>query len=316
MAVYKQTTLEEDIEAALYLLKSIDYYNEDCYFDTHSAIYPYTNENLAGYFKKMYFKDKKVLTVCGSGDHYLNAVTMNAKKVDCFDINAFAWYYLNLKIAAILSLSRREFIRYFDYKEHPTVFSKLVNQNGFLCDDFYARIRRNLDDEIRNFWDALYDNAISWSVIRHSSLFKKDVMPPKIQFGYQSIKNNIYLRNDIYYARLKKLLVDNEFDFYVKDARNIKELKGLRYDLILLSNILAHLDNEYEEDSIEEIVENFFDLTEENGQIASIYLYGHKEVEENIYRVERLAKDKESTIIEFSGSACKRDAQLVLKKAA
>jgi len=83
--------------------------------------------------------------------------------------------------------------------------------------------------------------------------------------------------------------------------------------LILLSNVLVYLDNEYEEVSIGYIVENFFNITEEDGQIDLIYTYGYKESEDNICKSKQIVEGRESTVLEFPGTINKRGAVLVLK---
>lgn len=60
-------------------------------------VYAFTNENLTC-LKDLYdFKDKKVLTVLGSGDQYFSSVLFGAKEVDVYDIEPKAWDYFVLK---------------------------------------------------------------------------------------------------------------------------------------------------------------------------------------------------------------------------
>ena len=50
-------------------------------------VYPFTTEEISGYFKYLNLKDKSVLTVGSSGDQAFNAIYYGARKVTLFDIN-------------------------------------------------------------------------------------------------------------------------------------------------------------------------------------------------------------------------------------
>ena len=52
-------------------------------------LYPFTTENISGYFKEKDIKNKSILTVGSSGDQAINAFAMGAKEVTIFDINPF-----------------------------------------------------------------------------------------------------------------------------------------------------------------------------------------------------------------------------------
>ena len=83
-------------------------------------LYPFTNENIKGYYSKINFKNKNVLTVTASGDHALNALLLGANCVETFDSNPLAKYYSELKIAGIKTLSLEEFILFFYNKSFKT----------------------------------------------------------------------------------------------------------------------------------------------------------------------------------------------------
>ena len=82
-------------------------------FNKYSRVYRMTNENLNALNKIIDVKGKDVLTVCGSGDQYLNFILRGAENVDVFDINKLTEYYLILKITAILVLSLEDFKKFF-----------------------------------------------------------------------------------------------------------------------------------------------------------------------------------------------------------
>lgn len=81
-------------------------------FDTNSFVYKKTNERLQD-MPDILENKKKVLCVIGSGDQVLNALLSEPEKIDAFDISIFPRYFLELKIAAIKTLTREEYISFF-----------------------------------------------------------------------------------------------------------------------------------------------------------------------------------------------------------
>ena len=80
------------------------------------SVYLATNENCYYFPKMTSFEEKDVLSVTGSGDQALNAVFFGAKSVETFDINQLAFLFYDLKEAALLHLSREEFLDFYDEK--------------------------------------------------------------------------------------------------------------------------------------------------------------------------------------------------------
>ena len=89
-------------------------------FDQTSFVYKKTNERLQD-IPDILENKKRVLCVIGSGDQLLNILLSKPDKVDAFDISVFPRYFLELKIAAIKTLSREEYISFFiddiDYRK-------------------------------------------------------------------------------------------------------------------------------------------------------------------------------------------------------
>lgn len=73
-------------------------------FSKYNKLYLYTTENIKEYMIDD-LSEKSVLSVTGSGDHFLNAAYMNASVIDTFDINKLTIYLLKLKKCAISYLS-------------------------------------------------------------------------------------------------------------------------------------------------------------------------------------------------------------------
>ena len=105
-------------------MKEFDYFKKimsfsskkDLYNNYFCWIYPFTNENIKGYYELFDFEDKDILCVTSSGDHVINSIFKGAKNIDAFDQNILSKYYTELKIGAIKTLSLEEFINFFYFK--------------------------------------------------------------------------------------------------------------------------------------------------------------------------------------------------------
>ena len=81
-------------------------------FHEYSFIYKKSNEQLE--YITQYFKNKeKILCVIGSGDQILNSMLFKPSLIVGFDISVYPHLFLKLKMAAIQSLSRDEFVNFF-----------------------------------------------------------------------------------------------------------------------------------------------------------------------------------------------------------
>lgn len=200
-------------------------------FHNSSAIYRFSNERLQDYGE--YFVNRnKILSVISSGDQILNAILNGVKDIDAFDISVFPKYFLYLKIGAIKSLSREEYLNFFCD----------TNYSAEDYDDMYERIRENLDEEIKEFWDGLFD-FFDWQDIYNSTLFSSEPY-----FTSTAIEQNRYLQNDESYNRLRDSINDVNINIYEGNIFDLVNSLNNRYDLIYLSNIFYYNDaNDYRE---------------------------------------------------------------------
>ena len=200
-------------------------------FHNSSAIYRFSNERLQDYGE--YFVNRnKILSVISSGDQILNAILNGVKDIDAFDISVFPKYFLYLKIGAIKSLSREEYLNFFCD----------TNYSAEDYDDMYERIRENLDEEIKEFWDGLFD-FFDWQDIYNSTLFSSEPY-----FTSTAIEQNRYLKNDESYNRLRDSINDVNINIYEGNIFDLVNSLNNRYDLIYLSNIFYYNDaNDYRE---------------------------------------------------------------------
>lgn len=189
-----------------------------------TPLYIYGTEMME-YYKRLGVKNKRVLTVAGSGDQIINAYFYGAWDVVGFDLNKFVKYFVELKFAAIRAFSYREFLRFFGTgKKDASLDYKL-----------YSKIRAKLSRSAGNFFDELYKYfgfngmKMAQSDFFHQREFRKEPLS----------RINAYLKNERAYLRTKNLLA-NKRPFIIQDNvtkifKN-RQLKG-KFDLINLSNV-------------------------------------------------------------------------------
>lgn len=229
-------------------------------YDQPFKIYPFTTENIKGYIGKLDFNDKKVLTVCGSGDHILNIINNNGKEIDSFDINILAYQYYLLKEAAIKTISYQEYLDYF-------CTLSLVDKKNFDVKTFdykiYKKIRKNLNLKSKMFWDEIY------KINAYDYIFSSDVHTRKI-----NIKTNLYLEKDNY-NEMKNRIWNSQVSFKNSNLANIRLNK--KYDYIFLSNIAQYMiknsEQSYRQFLI--IISNLLNKLNENGRIYLNYFYDY-----------------------------------------
>lgn len=210
-------------------------FKKDYPFDQTSFVYKKTNERLQD-IPDILENKKRVLCVIGSGDQLLNILLSKPDKVDAFDISVFPRYFLELKIAAIKTLSREEYISFFiDDIDH--------RKEDYYDDLFFERIAPVLGEEERTFWQYLFDFN-DWYDIYNSMLFSSE---PVIK-SY-ALTQNKYLGEEEYY-KLREILKKTKIKYITSD---ILELDiDEEYDLIYLSNIVQYVDKESYKKKVED----------------------------------------------------------------
>lgn len=216
------------------------------FFHDSSIIYCSSTENVSIYWNLLQNREK-ILSVISSGDQILNTILAGNLNIDGFDISRFPKYFLELKRAAIISLSLDEYIKFFFDCSYLDDDDELY--------DMYIKFRGNLDQEYRCFWDSLFGFFDVYEVFG-SNLFS--TMQLKIE---KIIEFNPYLQKNNY-QELKGLIEKANLDYYQGDIKKL-ELPN-KYDLINLSNIINY------EINYKEILER---LPLKDGGIALTYLY-------------------------------------------
>jgi len=221
-------------------------------------IYPFTNENIKSYYSIIDFQNKKVLCPTSSGDHILNALLKEPLNISSFDINPLAKYYVELKIAAIKTLSLEEFIMFFYNK-------KLSIHNHCLSKKIYTKFCDNLKGEYKIFWDYFFENYTRKQIFK-SYLFSDDYLTLR---GLLEV--NSYLREDNYY-KLRNILNNHIINYYDINLSNLYSLDD-KFDIILLSNIPYFIENIYDINALKKLKDNLNAISKDNTKIVLNYFY-------------------------------------------
>ncbi len=229
-------------------------------FSETSSIYRFTNENMSSYFHHLINK-KNVLSVVGSGCQIANSLLAGSRNIDVFDISVFPIYFMHLKLASILALSKEDFLKFYFSDDRNVIFN----------DEMYEKISLFLSGKYKEFWDYLfmYDDGYD---IYNSLLFRSDLILEKMAILY-----NPYLQDDNY-QKLKNILKYDSFNISGSVCDITKRRIDKSYDLINLSNILSYY---YKADNIDDLVDflkSNFNL-DKNGEIINYFYRFDSDVE-------------------------------------
>jgi hypothetical protein len=184
-----------------------------------SFIFRVTNERINTKEYIDVLKDKKkVLSVIASGDQILNSILFGSKEIFGYDISLFPKYYLKLKIAAIESLSLK------DYKE-------FFYGRRALNKDMYKTVSTKLDDRNKAFWDALIKKGKK--NIALTDLFCTDMSSINV-----ASENNPYMDEENY-KDLKSKIKNINLRLMNADIYGYREEMKESFDLVNLSSILV-----------------------------------------------------------------------------
>lgn len=214
--------LDDDINIAKEIIDG-KINNEVYKYSDTSSIYKTTNECISHkpYMKSLENKDR-VLSIVGSGDQILNSILFGTNDVVGLDISTFPKYFLTLKLAAIKTLKRMEYLEYF-YGNSSRPFS----------DNIYDLIRCELDEDTKRFWDSLYNEYNE--KLYYSKLFGDFEIKAE-----GAISNNPFLQ-DNFYDVMKKRVEKVNVELLKHDMFKVKELNLDNFDLIILSNIINNI---------------------------------------------------------------------------
>ena len=292
---------EKDLNNILALAKGYKNDKKNCF----ERIYPFSNENIKGYYKKFNFNDKNLLTVGSSCDQTINALYNGCRDITIYDVCPWTKYYYYLKTSAIISLSYQEYISFFYYDNN--------NHQNYFNYDLYKRIARVL--KIIN-----YESYILWNeVIKYiptidikENIFSSD-------FYSESIitRINPYLKNATKYLQAKNQIMKTKVNFVNGNLFDLKLRES--YDNIWLSNIFQFSDDL---NKILDCISKLYSHLNDAGNIMVSYLY--ETSKENVYytKIYNLLKQYYNlSVYDFNGATGYltenkeiKDSVLILKK--
>ena len=254
--------------------------NPEIYHDT-SFIYKFSNESIIDYQK--YLKNRNnAFIVTASGDQILNSILEGTTNITSCDVSRFPKYFFELKKAAILSLSKDEYLDFF---------LKDDNYDDILNDDIYDNIRNNMCDEDREFWDGLFQ-FFEGGEIYNSSLFSHEIVTPQLV-----ISRNSYLQ-DNNYNKLQSNIEKANINHQIGNVRDIILNEKKEYDLVNLSSIIYYYNGNYKE-----LLESI-KLSDEGIILTYLYDKGKRNIDD-------VFKEKEYSFDNFSKSG---DGVMIYKK--
>lgn len=253
----RELSVDDKIKLALKTINDSQILFDNAMFQ---KIYPFTTENINGYLDKVNFKGNSILTVGSSGDQVLNVVLLGCKSVHVVDLCPFSKEYFYLKMAAILTLDRHEFLEFFSMKSFYNQFT--INNNAFNINVYRKIYDSIIDDEVREFWNYLFK--------KYSSLFLRERLfniyddSPRSFVG----KANNYLTSDEKYNRLKEIISDLVIIFSIGNIFSIDLPENNKFNHILFSNLITYNSPE----SIVKICKKYMAYLEDNGIMQIAYL--------------------------------------------
>lgn len=243
----------EDVKRFLLKTKNFRYD-----FGNYSKMYSMTTENIAGFLNNYDLKNKKILTVAGSGDQRLNAYLMGANDITCFDVNPFCELHLDLKDTAIKTLSYEDFINFFGINNNERLLNK----------DIFDKFKSYLEYDTYYFYDFIINNL-------------SNIGPKSIYYDFDNklslmkVINN-YISPDKY-NKLANILRKEKLNFLNINVDNLSdELNGEKFDFILLSNISDYTNFMYPDNDLEkyrDLIDKLIDNLNLYGVIQVGYIY-------------------------------------------
>lgn len=226
-------------------------------FTNYSRLYTMTTENIYGFLNKYDLRNKKILTVAGSGDQRLNAYLLGASEVTCFDINTLCDFQLKLKDSAIKSLDYDKFLKFFG----------LTNSNIF-DSNIFNELKTYLDDETYCFYDFIINKFYRGPRRAIYYDFDNNINIQKKFNGYLDFDN---------YKELSSILDNKSINFINSSMDNLHEVLGNeKFDMILLSNISDYIHQMYSSNHLErfrEVIDKLIDNLSLYGIIQVGYIY-------------------------------------------
>ena len=195
------------------------------------AVYAFTNENIKAYLEGI--TGKNVLSICSSGDQYLNLIGNNFEDIDLIDINPLTEYYtLGIKQALILG---------FSYEEYIKVITLLFKRNmdKQLEKEVLTYLLNFMTPKYQLFWKEVFNYYFKLQEKYQREISLLQILTQDYYFDLDEIKFfNHYLESKESYEKTKNNLLKVNSNFILGNILNYESRK--KYDLIICSNILEY----------------------------------------------------------------------------
>lgn len=267
-------TINKDIKEAIKLIdKQIQ---KPFSYSQYGTCFLYGTENQQGINDIINYNGKDVITVASSGDQYLGAVYYGAKKVDLYDINKLTMYISFLKIAAIKTLSFKDFQSFFI---PMTIEHKM--KKSFWNLKTLKRLLPFLPSDVGYFWENIMYEF-------NKKKFGDFVLPTSYYNNPEMIQNGMpFYAEEAEYYKLQTLLRKRNYpNFKNCDIFDIAKAFPTKYDIVYLSNIIETMvvtelqnypfasfstEDHIESKLLEKAENNIYQLGKKNGTIMLSY---------------------------------------------
>lgn len=203
-------------------------------------VYPFTTESINGYFNKIDFNDKSVLTVGSSSDQAFNAILLGAKNITVYDINKNTSFFGKLKRQIIIENEDpekmyQEIISSTKYPYSRDIFdyNSLTKMNNYMTTkSAYLKLRELLIEnntkinyiignilDIATLKDKKYDIIILSNVLQYIDKFISSEEDPydslnKLFLALKSHLNDDGLIQLLYYYGISAINYDYSSHYY------------------------------------------------------------------------------------------------------
>lgn len=231
------------------------------------AVYAFTNECVDEYLKNV--KGNSALSICSSGDQYLNLIGYNFKNIKLIDINDLTEYYvLGIKQALILGFS------FEDYQKITSLLFKRNHKDLKLEEKILTYILKFMPLKYQIFWQEIFSYYLKLQAIYERDLTIMQIITQDYYFDLDEITYyNNYLKSKEMYNYIKDNLLKTSVSFTLGNILDYKSDE--KYDLILCSNVLEYLYlPNLNITKLKKVYEPLQAQLTENGQLYAAYIYG------------------------------------------
>lgn len=229
------------------------------------AVYAFTNENIKAYLEGI--NGKSTLSICSSGDQYLNLIGNNFEDIDLIDMNPLTEYYtLGIKQALILGFSYEEYLKVI-----TLLFKKPAKE---LEKEILEYLLKWMLPKYQIFWQEIFNYYFKLQEKYQREISLLQILTQDYYFDLDEIIFlNHYLEGKEKYERTKHNLLSVNSNFILGNILNYESSK--KYDLILCSNILEYFYHpNLDIKRLHQLYQPLLNMLNEQGIIYADYIYG------------------------------------------